>query len=191
MKKLLLTTAILAFAGFQQPALAHGDEKHEGHHTEAPAADSKAAATTTDAQSALAEIQAGMKTISTQISENKHDAMHDEIEKRGINKSQIIILDALLKLRQVCCDPRLLKMEHTVTESAKLTMLTEMLEEMVEEGRKILIFSQFTGMLDLIAKENLFKSKNFFSATFFFISNKLSVCIIMRKTCFFLLWSTT
>lgn len=81
MKKLLLTTAILAFAGLQQPALAHGDEKHEGQHTEAPAADSKATATATDAQSALAEIQAGMKTISTQISENKHDAMHYEIEK--------------------------------------------------------------------------------------------------------------
>ena len=82
-----------------------------------------------------------------------HKKVHDEIEKRGIHKSQIIILDALLKLRQVCCDPRLLKMEHTVTQSAKLNMLTEMLEEMVEEGRKILIFSQFTGMLDLIAKE--------------------------------------
>lgn len=81
MKKLLLTTAILAFAGFQQPAFAHGDEKHEGQHTEAPAADSKAVATATDAQGALAEIQAGMKTISTQISENKHDAMHNEIEK--------------------------------------------------------------------------------------------------------------
>lgn len=81
MKKLLLTTAILAFAGFQQPALAHGDAKHEEHHAEASAADSKASAATKDAQSALAEIQAGMKTISTQISENKHDAMHDEIEK--------------------------------------------------------------------------------------------------------------
>ena len=69
-----------------------------------------------------------------------HKKVQDEIEKKGLNKSQIIILDALLKLRQVCCDPRLLKMEHSVTESAKLNMLTEMLEEMVEEGRKILIF---------------------------------------------------
>lgn len=81
MKKLLLTTAILALSGLQQPALAHGDEKHEGHHAQAPAADSKVGTTATDAQGALSEIQAGMKTISTQISENKHDAMHDEIEK--------------------------------------------------------------------------------------------------------------
>ena len=84
-----------------------------------------------------------------------HKKVQDEIEKKGINKSQIIILDALLKLRQVCCDPRLLKMEHKVTESAKLNMLNEMLKEMVEEGRKILIFSQFTGMLELIAQELL------------------------------------
>ena len=81
MKKLLLTTAILATIGFQQPALAHGDEKHEGQHTEDPAIAPKAISTATDAQGALTEIQAGMKTISTQISENKHDAMHDEIEK--------------------------------------------------------------------------------------------------------------
>lgn len=82
-----------------------------------------------------------------------HQKVQEEIEKKGIHKSQIVILDALLKLRQVCCDPRLLKMKHKVTESAKLKMLIEMLEEMVEEGRKILIFSQFTGMLDLISQE--------------------------------------
>jgi hypothetical protein len=81
MKKLLLATAILATIGFQQPALAHGDEKHEEKHTEAPAVAPKAISTATDAQGVLTEIQAGMKTISTQISENKHDAMHDEIEK--------------------------------------------------------------------------------------------------------------
>lgn len=82
-----------------------------------------------------------------------HQKVHHAIEKKGLNKSHIIILDALLKLRQVCCDPRLLKMKHKVTESAKLSMLKELLEEMVEEGRKILIFSQFTEMLELIAAE--------------------------------------
>jgi SNF2 family DNA or RNA helicase len=82
-----------------------------------------------------------------------HEKVLAEIDRKGINRSQIIILDALLKLRQVCCDPRLLKSEHAVTESAKLNMLREMVSEMVEEGRKILIFSQFTSMLDLIAVE--------------------------------------
>jgi SNF2 family DNA or RNA helicase len=71
---------------------------------------------------------------------------------KGLNKSRIEILDALLKLRQACCDPRLVKLPaaKAVQESAKLTRLLEMLEELIDEGRKVLIFSQFKSMLDLI-----------------------------------------
>lgn len=78
-----------------------------------------------------------------------------EIASRGLNRSQIVILDALLKLRQVCCDPRLLKnvrLGRKMT-SAKLQLLCEMLPEMVAEGRRILLFSQFTEMLGLIEAE--------------------------------------
>jgi len=66
---------------------------------------------------------------------------------------QISILDALLKLRQVCCDPYLLKGQRTPAgmERAKLEWLSDNLPMMVEEGRRILVFSQFTEMLDLIA----------------------------------------
>ncbi|WP_299729361.1 DEAD/DEAH box helicase [uncultured Endozoicomonas sp.] len=75
-----------------------------------------------------------------------------EIEKKGLARSQIVILDALLKMRQACCDPSLVKLEQaaSVKDSAKLTLLMELVEPMVEEGRKILIFSQFTTMLSLI-----------------------------------------
>ena len=64
------------------------------------------------------------------------------------------ILDALLKLRQVCCHPHLLDLEaaHSVDSSAKMDLLFEMLPEMVAAGRRILIFSQFTSMLGLIEK---------------------------------------
>jgi len=81
-----------------------------------------------------------------------HRKIRDEIKSLGIARSQIVILDALLKLRQVCCDPRLVKSEHaqSVKESAKLELLEELLPELIEEGRRILIFSQFTSMLDLI-----------------------------------------
>ncbi len=83
-------------------------------------------------------------------------AMDDRIRKlvasRGLDRSRIEVLDALLKLRQVCCDPRLVKLPSAagVTASAKLERLMEMLEELLEEGRKVLLFSQFTSMLDLI-----------------------------------------
>ncbi|MBA2727536.1 MAG: DEAD/DEAH box helicase [Parachlamydiaceae bacterium] len=78
-----------------------------------------------------------------------------EINKKGLGRSQIAVLDALLKLRQVCCDPRLVKIEKgiSIEESAKLECLMEMLETMVEEGRKILVFSQFTSMLALISDD--------------------------------------
>lgn len=78
--------------------------------------------------------------------------VREEIGRKGLKRSQIMLLDALLKLRQICCDPRLIKLEAAkkVKASAKRELLLEMLPEMVEEGRRILIFSQFVSMLDLI-----------------------------------------
>ena len=71
---------------------------------------------------------------------------------RGMAGSQIHILDALLKLRQVCCDPRLLNQARRAP-SAKLNLLLELLEELLAEGRRVLLFSQFTSMLSLIETE--------------------------------------
>jgi superfamily II DNA or RNA helicase len=84
-----------------------------------------------------------------------HKRVRDEVERRGLARSRIVVLDALLKLRQVCCDPRLLKLDASagVHESQKLDALLEMLESLVDDGRRILLFSQFTSMLDLIAPE--------------------------------------
>ncbi len=78
----------------------------------------------------------------------------EEIQNKGVSRSHIIILDALLKLRQVCCDPRLVPLEAArgVTESAKLDLLMELVPTLLEDGRRILLFSQFTSMLALIAE---------------------------------------
>ena len=77
------------------------------------------------------------------------------IQQKGVKRSQIEILDALLKLRQVCCDPRLLSIEEAqnVTQSSKLNLLMDLLPDLIEDGRKILLFSQFTSMLALIENE--------------------------------------
>jgi superfamily II DNA or RNA helicase len=81
--------------------------------------------------------------------------VREALTTKGLAKSQITILDALLKLRQVCCDPRLLKLAaaQKVKTSAKLEQLMELLPEMVLDGRRILLFSQFTSMLALIEAE--------------------------------------
>ena len=78
--------------------------------------------------------------------------LQETLARKGLARSSIEILDALLKLRQVCCDPRLLKMEaaRQITGSAKLDLLFTLLPEQIAEGRRILLFSQFTSMLTLI-----------------------------------------
>ncbi|MEM7697562.1 MAG: DEAD/DEAH box helicase [Verrucomicrobiota bacterium] len=78
--------------------------------------------------------------------------IHEEISRLGVEKSRMLVLEALLKLRQVCNHPQLLSLPSAQKsrKSAKLDWLTEFLPPMVENGHRILIFSQFTGMLSLI-----------------------------------------
>ncbi|MFL5269300.1 MAG: DEAD/DEAH box helicase, partial [Stellaceae bacterium] len=96
-----------------------------------------------------------------------HEKVRREIAVHSLERSQIIVLDALLKLRQVCCDPRLVKLaamrkalsgsragaEVPAVTSSKLAALMQMLRELASEGRRVLVFSQFTSMLDLIKPE--------------------------------------
>jgi superfamily II DNA or RNA helicase len=77
------------------------------------------------------------------------------LKRKSFAGGQIAILDALLKLRQVCCDPHLVKGTKTppTMERAKMALLCGMLPELVEEGRRVLVFSQFTEMLALVEAE--------------------------------------
>ncbi len=81
--------------------------------------------------------------------------VREALQTKGLAKAQITILDALLKLRQVCCHPALVPLDAAkkVTTSAKLDQLMALLPEMLAEGRRILLFSQFTSMLTLIEAE--------------------------------------
>lgn len=101
------------------------------------------------------ELSGQQRQLYETIRVTMNNKVREEIDKKGIARSQIIILDALLKLRQVCCDPRLLKFDAAkkVKNSAKLEQLMEILPEMIIEGRRILLFSQFTSMLRLIEEE--------------------------------------
>jgi SNF2 family DNA or RNA helicase len=100
-----------------------------------------------------------------------HQRILEVVREQGLARSQITILDALLKLRQVCCDPRLVRggqngsssvapddasgdaasiATREAAPSAKLEWLSTVLPELIAEGRRILLFSQFTSMLRLI-----------------------------------------
>jgi len=101
------------------------------------------------------ELEGGQRDLYETVRSAMDDKVREIIAAQGFNRSQIVILDALLKLRQVCCDPRLVNLgtAKKVKERAKLDLLMGMLPELVEEGRRILVFSQFTSMLALIEDE--------------------------------------
>jgi len=76
-----------------------------------------------------------------------------EVEKKGVSKAQIQILAALTRLRQVACDPRLMKLPDTdfdADDSGKLGALREIVDEAVDGNHRVLVFSQFVSMLDHI-----------------------------------------
>ncbi|MGB4439072.1 MAG: SNF2 helicase associated domain-containing protein, partial [Sedimentibacter sp.] len=76
---------------------------------------------------------------------------NNETEKNGFDKSQIKILAMLTRLRQICCDPSLC-FENYKGGSAKLDLCMEIVKNSIENGHKLLIFSQFTSMLNIIEK---------------------------------------
>ncbi|MDR3352462.1 MAG: DEAD/DEAH box helicase [Zoogloeaceae bacterium] len=101
------------------------------------------------------ELSGGQRDLYEAVRAAMDEKVRAEIALRGFKRSQIVILDALLKLRQVCCDPRLVKssVAGKVKERAKLDLLMDMLPALVDEGRRVLVFSQFTAMLALIRAE--------------------------------------
>ncbi len=81
-----------------------------------------------------------------------HAKVRSAIRKKGMAGSTMPILDALMKLRQLCCDPRLVRLQAArfVRESAKAEAFFELVETQLEQKHRILVFSQFTSMLKLL-----------------------------------------
>ncbi len=78
------------------------------------------------------------------------EKVFQSIKSRGLEKSRIHVLAALTRLRQICCHPRLVGSD---TASGKTETLFEILEPILAEGHKALVFSQFVQMLKLLEKE--------------------------------------
>ena len=78
------------------------------------------------------------------------DQIMNAVKEQGLNKSKMHVLAALTRLRQVCCHPRLVGSD---TASGKTETLFELLDPLIAEGQKVLVFSQFVQMLNLLEKE--------------------------------------
>jgi SNF2 family DNA or RNA helicase len=98
------------------------------------------------------ELEGDQRDLYESIRLAAHRDVRRAIRQKGLNGSAIAILDALMKLRQVCCDPRLVPTPSagSVESNAKFELFFELLELQRAEGRRILVFSQFTQMLALL-----------------------------------------
>lgn len=101
---------------------------------------------------AYCELSEKQQELYLEILEKTRDKVFAEVAEKGVAGSQMSIFSALLRLRQICCHPQLLgeDLSHGVNESGKFEALQDMVEEIVSEGHRILIFSQFVEMLKLM-----------------------------------------
>jgi SNF2 family DNA or RNA helicase len=95
-------------------------------------------------------MEAGQRKIYDELREYYRRSLLEQVDRDGLNKSKMQILEALLRLRQAALHPGLLDKVKAGEGSAKLDMLISRLEEVIEEGHKALVFSQFTSMLALV-----------------------------------------
>jgi superfamily II DNA or RNA helicase len=102
----------------------------------------------------LVHLEGRQKALYESVRVAADEMVRRALTRQGFEGAQIAVLDALLKLRQVCCDPFLLKGRSMPRgmERAKLEWLRDTLPALVDEGRRVLVFSQFTEMLHLIAE---------------------------------------
>lgn len=98
------------------------------------------------------ELQGRQRAMYESVRVAADELVRRVLQKSGLSGGLITILDALLKLRQVCNDPRLLKRSRIpkTIESAKRELLRDLLPSLVADGRRVLVFSQFTAMLSLL-----------------------------------------
>ena len=107
-------------------------------------------------QVSFCELTPDQRSVYQQVIEASRKEVLEAVGAQGIAKSRLVVLTALLRLRQVCCDLRLLKLDNVkpANASGKLDLFGELLEEVIDGGHRVLVFSQFVGMLTLL-KERL------------------------------------
>jgi superfamily II DNA or RNA helicase len=100
------------------------------------------------------ELRGAQRDLYESLRVAAHAEVRQAIRRKGLAGSTIAILDALMKLRQVCCDPRLLPGDaaQNVQTSAKHDLFMDLLGQQLARGRRVLVFSQFTSMLALIGE---------------------------------------
>ena len=103
-------------------------------------------------QTIFCELRGKQRVLYDQLRDFYRQSLLKKIEEQGLNRSKIMVLEALLRLRQVACHPGLVDPQRVSDPSAKLDLLREQLTQVMDEGHKALVFSQFTSLLSLVRK---------------------------------------
>jgi SNF2 family DNA or RNA helicase len=101
-------------------------------------------------QTLVCELEGEQKSLYNELRDYYRGSLAKKIETDGIEKSKIHVLEALLRLRQAACHPGLIDKKKVDLPSAKLNTLLEQISEVIEEGHKTLVFSQFTQLLAIV-----------------------------------------
>jgi superfamily II DNA or RNA helicase len=104
-------------------------------------------------QTIYCELEGPQRKLYIELREHYRASLLGHIERDGIRKSKMHILEALLRLRQAACHPGLIDKKKVENSSAKLDALLPQLREVIAEGHKALVFSQFTSFLSILRKK--------------------------------------
>ncbi len=103
-------------------------------------------------QTIFCDLETAQRKLYDELRDHYRQSLLAKIDVDGLNKSKMHVLEALLRLRQAACHPGLIDKQRAEEGSAKLEALWEQLEEVLAEGHKALVFSQFTSFLSLLRK---------------------------------------
>ncbi len=101
-------------------------------------------------QTIFCELETAQRKHYDELKRHYRESLLQRVEKQGMGRSKMHVLEALLRLRQAACHPGLIDASRVGEPSAKLEVLMEQLTEVLEEGHKALVFSQFTSMLAIV-----------------------------------------
>ena len=101
-------------------------------------------------QTLFCELSGKQRKTYNEIRDFYRASLMQTVKKKGLKRSKFQVLEALLRLRQAACHPALISSDHVKTPSAKLDLLESQLEDITRDGRKVLVFSQFTSLLGLV-----------------------------------------
>jgi SNF2 family DNA or RNA helicase len=104
-------------------------------------------------QTLYCEMEPEQRRLYQELLDHYRAQLLGRIERDGMAKSKMQVLEALLRLRQAACHPGLIDTRRARENSAKLELLRLHLEEVLDEGHKALVFSQFTSFLSLLRQQ--------------------------------------